>query len=327
MKNTKLLHHSVIAGCLLGFTQVVLAAPISWVDEGYFFSEEDINMTGTVVRAAHGSRSTQNYKDTYIVTNTYGVVEFEPMGAESYANSVNSTNASVPLASGIWGADNIYQQGGSETFDNAMDTSIYNNGKTNDAGVIALQMELVLSNLTVGVEYQVQMFRSSENATDGGHNYCYYSDSPVAFEGNTTSTNLLAQAVYGTGRFTADATTQSIWSYNVGAVDDPAALIMPGGSLNAYVLLQEPFILPDPLPLPGDPLLPFSISTNSVFGTTENIITFPSQKYHDYTLWGSIDLIAWDALTATNGITGTHADVSVTNVPAASPYFYKVTGE
>lgn len=238
MKNAKLLYNAVIAGCLFGFTQMVMAAPISWVDEGYFSSEEDINMDGTVLRAAHGSRTTIPWSmNTFVVATTHGDVAFEPMGADSYANDITSADASVVgTIAGIYGRDDIYQQGGSEAFDDAMDTVMYNNGTPG-----MQEMQLVLSNLTIGATYQLQLFRSSQNSYDLVHNYCYFSDSPVAFGGNLTSTNLLGgQAVYATGQFTADATTQSAWAWQTGAVDDPAADIKLGAALNAYVLSAIP---------------------------------------------------------------------------------------
>lgn len=320
----KSLQALLIGGSLLGCAGTAGAAPITWVDTGNFSSENDINMTGTVVRAGHMARSNQAYTNTVSVANAYGIIDFEPMGADSYANDITNPNASVGgTIGGIYGAGVIYQQGGSADFNDAMDTVCYNSGVPGQQ-----EMELVLSNLTIGVTYQVQLFTSAENNDKGTHNYMYYSDSATPFSGNYTSTNtLLAIAAYGTGQFTADATTQSIWTHRSGLRDDGTEAQL-GATFNAYVLMKEPFVLPPRLPQPGDTLLPFSISTNSVLNGVEDVITFPTQLYKTYTLWGSSDLTDWVAVTPTNGIIGLHqTEVSVTNVQSSSPYFYKVTGQ
>lgn len=312
----------LIGGSLLGCAGMAGAASIDWVDWGVFTSEHDINMTGTVVRAGHISRTTGGSAfstNTFVVSNNYGVIDFEPFGADSFADDITSPDAALKTVKGVYGDASIYQSGGSQAFNDAMDCVAYNSGAEGFQ-----QMGLTISNLTIGVTYQVQVFRSAQNNTKLEHNYGYFSDSSVSLEGNTTPTNLLGKAVYATGQFTADATTQEVWSWNTGATDgDPAAVLTLGAAFNAYVLLQEPFILP---PAFDNELLPFSIT--SIQGGSANVITFPSQLYHDYALWGSADITdanAWTELT--NGIAGIEADLSITNVQSASPYFYKVIGE
>lgn len=329
MINTKMFHSAVIAGCLFGLTQMATAAPITWIADGNFHNENDIDMAGTLVRAEHSSRTTGGSAfstNNFVVTNAYGILDFKPMGADAYDADITSPDSSVVSTnmSGIFGRDDIFTNDGtaSETFDAAMDCTIYS----------SFQIELVLSNLTVGVEYKVQLFRDASNGSAASENYCYFSDTEGFMQGNLSSTNIVSAAATATGTFMADATTQSVFMQNTGVLTlgtDPSVEPNTKANFNAYVLLKEPFVLPDPLPQPGDPLLPFSISTNSVINSVTDIITFPSQLYHDYTLWGSSDLtVGWVALTATNGIPGIHkAEVSVTNAPAGSPYFYKVTGE
>jgi len=87
-----------------------------------------------------------------------------------------------------------------------------------------------MDGLSIGQEYQIQLFTSDDRGGSGARTQ-EWSDNPVDGAGNETATFRHDDSAFVIGTFTADATTQHIYGNGVGQSQN---------IVNAYVLRAIP---------------------------------------------------------------------------------------
>ncbi len=190
-------------GMALSHVAPTQAALISWIaGPTTTASVNDISLNGTLVEAGFW-RSSFTVGQSVAVTSGPEVINF-------VARPGNNTNIGVTFSSGgVFGepgqAPVFAAPGG---FDANFDTVL--SGFTNTADPLTVNV----LGLTIGRQYQIQMFSSDDRTCCTGR-LMYLSDNVTPLTGNMTSNFLESDSPFVIGTFTASATSQSIFAHGV----------------------------------------------------------------------------------------------------------------
>jgi hypothetical protein len=218
MKTTTIL--KTLAFTFLSLTSTSQAELITWSTPTEAVNEEDIDTTGTLVHAGYWGDD----NGTLSITNTTETISFDYRGNEG--NQDGSDSGSLAFMNTGFALD----------LNNPPNTDFFiSTGTVGDAdfdtmmsgsAVDGVGQTLLLSGLTIGNSYQVQLFASDDRPVTGARTQRYgdglgnFSDT---FAQNTSS--------YVIGTFTADASgTQSIL---IEGVSNPGRQLLSGYVLRA----------------------------------------------------------------------------------------------
>ena len=196
----------------------VSAATISWIAHGTVTDNHDISLAGTLVHATtYGSGGA-----TVNVTVGSEVIPFE--GETAFAGGIVTTPNSTVTVAGRTAQTGFFNSAGttvSANFETVLDSFAFDgpNPKV-----------LTLNNLTVGQEYQIQLFVSDDRGCCSARTQLW-SDNAVVSTGNETVTFTHVTSPYDIGTFVAGATSETIYGHGVGQNQN---------ILNGYVLRAIP---------------------------------------------------------------------------------------
>ena len=194
------------------------AATVTWIDHGTITDNSDISLAGAFVHAAsYGSGGAPVF---VLVGGEEILFEGETgLGGGLVTTANSSVTAAGRAAQG--GFFDEVPTTVSPQFQIVLDSFAFD-GPNPKA--------LTLNNLTIGQEYQLQLFVSDDRGCCSGRTQLW-SDSVAIFDGNETTTFTHTTSPYDIGTFVAGATSEIVYGHGV----DQGQTI-----LNGYVLRAVP---------------------------------------------------------------------------------------